>query len=229
MKAFTGVNFLRAAAFVFAAAPAVCAAQQIDVRGDSAAYGADGKRTEFTGNVVVRSGGVTVRADRLVVSAFAEGNTYRAFGAPVVAECAECADVSLHLRAPEIIMRDGTGVLDAGGGVAVCAGADEVCERGRLNAESAVWRRDAGEMELRGAPVVEGEWNPEDGGAPVSLRAESAAYFGKSGVLELRGGALVRRGGEEIRGGEIKINIKTGEIAAGGGGDRVRGVFGGGG
>ena len=217
---------------LFAALPAWSFAQKIDVRGDSAEYSADGKQAEFNGNVVMKTGGVEVHAARLAVTVRDLGNTYHAFGAAascpecaVRASCASCAEIPLHLRAAEIVLQGEDGVLNATGGVLMCAGEAEVCGRGRLNAETVVWRRAAAELELRGAPV-EGMWNPEDGGAPVALRAEYITHAQESGWVELRGGALVSRDGEEIRGETIKINVKTGEIAAGGDLGRVRGVFG---
>ncbi|MBE8158524.1 MAG: hypothetical protein HAW59_03935 [Betaproteobacteria bacterium] len=220
---------------VFLAAAAVtAAAQKIDVRGDSAEYSADGKRAEFSGNVVMKTGGVEVRAERLAVTVRDSGNTYRASGAPgkvscpgcaVRAFCADCANFPLHLWAAEIVLHSEDGSLHAAGGVSVCAGAADECGRGRLSAESVIWRRQAAEVELRGAPA-EGMWNSEDGGIPVTVRAETIAYFGESGLVELRGDASVSRGGEEIRGDAVKINVKTGEIAAGGDDGRVRGVFG---
>ncbi|MGI9306775.1 MAG: LptA/OstA family protein [Gammaproteobacteria bacterium] len=224
-KALTGVNAARAAALFFAAAACAAGAQKIDVRGDAAEYSADGKRAEFRGNVVVESGGIEIRAERLLVTVRAGGNIYRAFGAPVRASCAACAGTALHLRAREIVLRDEDGSAEMSGDVSLCAGGEKSCEDGEMRAESAVWRRAEGTAELRGAPVS-GVWKPQDGGAPLRLSAGRISYSQKTGEVELRGDALVARDGEEIRGETISVNLKTRAVSAGGGAGRARGVFG---
>lgn len=225
LKVFIGVNHRAFAVFAAALLPFfAAAAEQVEVHGDSASYSADGRRAEFDGNVELSGNGVTIYAARLVVSVLAEGNHYRISGVPARAECGDCAAVSLQLLAPEIILRDGeTKMFTADGGLTLCAG--ESCASGQLIAGRAEWQRTSGKVLLQGAPV-NGFWHPEDGGEPVTVRAEEISYVHVSGEILLRGGALLARGGEEIRGESIMFNIKTGAIGASGGDQPVRGVFG---
>ena len=226
LKAFIGVRravfFAAAAAFAGASS---AAAQQIEVGGDNAQYSADGSRAEFTGNVVLQSGGATVYADRLIVDISPDGNRYHASGPSVRAECADCAAESLVLRAAEIILQDGgDDTLTIGGGLTLCAG--ESCGRGQLVAERAEWKKSAGEARLRGMPVS-GFWFLEGDAEPVRMRANEVEYAHGAGDVRLRGNASLSRGEDDIRGELIEFNIKTGAINATGGSDsRVRGVFG---
>ena len=211
---------------VLLATTTASASGRIEVRGDQAQYSADGKRAEFEGNVVVTSGEAVVRAGRLIVSVFTEGNHYQISGTPAQAECATCTDVLLQLSAPEILMRDDNDTLSVQGGLTLCAG--EGCANGEISATSAQWQRAAGEVSLQGDPI-RGFWRGADDGGEVTVRAEQIEYQQDSGQVLLSGGAVISRGEEEIRGETIELNIKTGSVAAqGGGGDssRVRGVFG---
>ena len=63
----------------------------------------------------------------------------------------------------------------------------------------------------------------------MKFRANELDYDSASGDIVMRGDALLSRGGDEIRGAEVRLNVRTGALSATGGGGRVRGTFGGGG
>lgn len=221
LKAFISVSM-----FVFAISAE--AGDKIEVRSDTATYGADGQRAEFTGNVVVNTEGVAANADRVLVSVHAEGNTYQLMGSPVRAVCEECADFPLHISAREMMLRDDEESLTIPSALMLCIGEADTCERGQLQADYARWLLGEESAELRGSPVS-GVWHPDDGGSPVKLRAHRIEYNGQTESVVLEGDALVGREGEEIRGDIIKVNTKTGALSVESSDDsgRVRGVFGG--
>lgn len=204
---------------------AATATDNIEVRGDAAAYSADGKRAEFTGNVIIKTADMNVSAQQLIVSVRADGNHYRIYGTPVRATCNTCDAVSLYLTAPDMQWRDDAKSLSLNGGFLLCAGAATTCPQGQLRGDNAHWQLAENIIALSGTPV-NGVWH-NDGGM-ITLRANHILYHHGSGEISLRGDARIARDNEEIYGETIKINIKTGAIAADGGGDsgRVRGVFG---
>ena len=204
------------------------AAETIDVRGDSAHYSNDGKHAEFDGNVVVQTKRATLYADALSVNAREEGNRYRLHGKPARAVCDSCGDARVQLQAATIVFRADEKMYLLDGGITLCAG-DDSCSQGKLQADSGEWRQAEGRAFVRGMPV-RGHWRLEDGGdSPVEFRANELDYDSASGDIVMRGDALLSRGGDEIRGAEVRLNARTGALSATGGGGRVRGTFGGGG
>lgn len=211
------------AAALSAVAPASLAQQQpIEIRGDSAQYSPDGSRAEFSGNVVLTADGVTLHADRIVVSVGDSGGAYRAEGNPARAECGGCMREPISVSAKSFFLDEASGAFEASGGLEVCAGPQ--CAAGLIRAQRAVWRRPSGEAEMAGSPAL-AEWRPPDE-APLRVEAELITYRSAAGDVVLSGDALLQRGGEEIRGARIGFNIKTGTLSAEGGDGRVRGVFG---
>ena len=202
----------------------VNAQEKIDVQSDSAFYSADGKRAQFDDNVVVIISDVTVHADKLLVSTFAEGNRYQMSGAPIRVQCGECMDAPLRLEMAEMLLDDETNEVKMEGDIMICAGFEE-CAHGKLFAERAQWQRIENTAQLYGAPV-HGYWIVQAGEAPFELRAKEAHYDNKNSVITLLGEAAILQGAREIRGGSIRFNIKTKAIeASGGDSGRARGIF----
>ncbi|MDM5147466.1 hypothetical protein NQX30_03655 [Candidatus Persebacteraceae bacterium Df01] len=202
----------------------VMAADAVNVTGNQAIYSADGKQAEFSGNVVVSAGGVTVYADKLAITVGESGNHYVAEGAPVRVGCADCGQVLLSIMVRRLQLDDGANVLSASGGITICAG--ENCVQGNLVADSGNWSRGEQRAQFMGAPV-RGKWLQDDEKIPTTIRARQVDYDIVGGDIAMRGGALLARDGNDIRSEFIHFNIKNGELRADGGDGRVRATFGG--
>lgn len=218
---------------LFALFAALAAAQEgtrrVDVSSDEVEYSADGKSAVFRGNVVVSAEGLKLHAATLRVQSDDGGHTYiaQAGAASISLFCDDCAEYAIRgAVGSEVRFGDAPARLQLSGGVHLCA--DAQCARGEVQAASADWQKDKGQLHLRGAPLVYTTWLPQDTPQPLSVQAREVHYHFDSGEAKLSGAAQITRGESQISGDVIHVNVKTGALrAAAQPNQRVQATFGG--
>lgn len=76
--------------------------------------------------------------------------------------------------------------------------------------------------QLRGSPARAEYTDPETPDQPVEASAKTISYTTGAELLELQGGAEIRRGEDKLQGESVRYEIPLARIQAEGGGERVR-------
>ncbi|MBN1242855.1 MAG: hypothetical protein JXA15_09160 [Spirochaetales bacterium] len=191
-----GVRALAAVALTFALASAAAAETfSFSADGMSGSFSPGKENAVLTGNALVVSGGLEIRADRIEISG-KDWRYVRCYGA-VVAEDKEkgirfITETFFHDRVARISRMEGPSTLEDRRNRLVVKGSwienDDATEIAKVRIGARILRED------------------------LACRSEFARYDRGSGLLELSGSPVVVKDGDEYRAARIVVDVDTEEI-----------------